>query len=330
MCKQPCKLMKPPTTFIILFTIVLLAIPVTQAASLGDFQFYPDNHIWNVPVDNLPVHPMSATYVSSSFPSSYLYLSTSFPINVVDQSTPKQYLTSIRYPTASDNIPYPIPAGALYETSGGDISDRHMLIVNPDTNTLYEFFHVHQASDGTWSAYAAQRYNLSDYALRPDGFVSANAAGVAMAPGLIRYDEVLAGEINHAILLSLYTSGHAHVWPAREDGVVNSASYPPLGQRFRLKASFDTSGYSPQARTILEAMKKYGVMLSMNSGLDNSWLIYGDDDPRWPADYKLYYELKTVHGSDFEAVDATSLMINENSGQARIIPIDTPTPTQRL
>jgi hypothetical protein len=125
----------------------------------------------------------------------------------------------------------------------------------------------------------------------------------------------------------MYTSGADYVWPARSGGNENDPSYPPMGQRFRLKASFNTEGYSPHAKTILEAWKKYGFMLGDNSKDPRAWLIPADNDPRWGDGEALYHEMMTVHGSDFEAVDVSSLMIDKDSGQARISPIVTPTPT---
>jgi hypothetical protein len=125
----------------------------------------------------------------------------------------------------------------------------------------------------------------------------------------------------------MYTSGADYVWPARSSGTENDPSYPPMGQRFRLKASFNTAGYSPHAKTILEAWKKYGFMLGDNSKDPRAWIIPADTDPRWGDGDSLGHEMDTVHGSDFEAVDVSSLMINKDSGQARIPPTVTPTPT---
>jgi len=311
--------------FLSVLTIFLVTVPpVAATASLSGVQIYPKDYIWNVPVDTLPVDPMSDTYISSSRPSYFMFISTEFPINVVDSHQAKQYLTSFEHPEFSDNVPYPIPDNPEIEDSGGD---HHLLIYDKDANIEYELYQPVQDASGRWSAFAGAKFNLSDYKLRPDGWPSTDAAGFAVLPAVIRYEEVDAGEINHAMIVYLYTSGDKHIWPARANGNENDPSYPPMGQRFRLKASFDTSGYSPHAKTILEAWKKYGFMLGDNSKDPRAWLIPADTDPRWGDGQALYHEMMTVHGSDFEAVDVSSLMINKDSGQARITPVVTPTPT---
>jgi hypothetical protein len=286
------------------------------------FRFYPSDHIWNTPVDSLPVHVKSDAYVTTSFgPTSHVALSRSLPINVVDNSTPTQRLKEITYPKASDNIAYPLTDDTIAETSGGAQGDQHIFIVNPGANLLYELGSWTQKNtDGTWSALTAQRYDLTDYALRPEGFVSSNAAGVAMAPGIIRYDEVQAGEIKHAMAMSLYISGAAYVWPARIGGSVQDDAYPSFGQRMRLKSSFDPNQCSEDGKVIVQALKKYGTMFCMNSGDKDDWLIYAQPDDRFGSGYgvgTIWYCMDSISGSDFEAVDATVLMIHRDSGQAR-------------
>jgi hypothetical protein len=203
-----------------------------------------------------------------------------------------------------------------------------MYIVDRDADLSYEMYNPVRARNGTWSADVAVMFNLSDYTLRPENRPAVSASGLPVIPGILRYEEVAAGSINHTMIVHMYTSGEAHIWPARADGVENNAVYPPLGQRFRLKTSFDTSGYSPHARTILEAWKKYGFMLADQNLDTRAWTIVADTDTRWAKEYpSLWNEMATVHGSDFEAVNVSSLMINKDSGQARILPIVTPTPT---
>jgi hypothetical protein len=147
--------------------------------------------------------------------------------------------------------------------------------------------------------------------LRPDGWTSADAAGLPIYAGLVRYDEVAAGVIRHAIRFTAPQTQKAHVWPARHDAADQTdPSYPPMGQRFRLKASFDTSGFSAHAQVILEAMKAYGLILADNG---SPWYISGAPDERWDND--VLHELDVLSGSDFEAVDVSSLMVDANSGQ---------------
>jgi hypothetical protein len=288
----------------------------------GVFRFFPPDHIWNTRVDALPVHAMSDTYIQSSNPSYFMYIGNVMPINYVESTQQKQSLTSLEHPEFSDNIPYPIPDNPLIEDSGGD---HHLLICDKGNNLLYELYQPVKASDGTWSAFAAVMFNLSDYALRQDGWCSTDAAGLAVTPGIIRYEELAAGQIGHAMRVAMYTSGAAHTWPARADGNEADPSFPPFGQRFRLKGSFDTTGFSTSAKVILDAWKAYGLMLADNSLDPRAWIIAADTDARWldlfgGDEYALFNEMQNVHAFDFEAVDVTSLMIDKDSGQARVQP----------
>jgi hypothetical protein len=315
---------------LLVLTIFPSAIsPVEASPSLSGIQIYPPDHIWNVPIDTLPLDPKSDTYITSSNAACsgdcLLYLATSSPVNVVNSTQAKQKLTSITLLSGrSDDIPYPIPANPkLFDSDG----ERCLYIVDHDAGLSYEMYNPVRAPDGTWSADVAVMFDLSSYTLRPDNRPAVSASGLPVVPGILRYEEVVAGSIDHAMIVHMYTSGEAHVWPARADGVENNGAYPPLGQRFRLKASFDTSGYSPHAKTVLEAWKKYGVMLADQNLDTRAWTIAADTDTRWRKEYpSLWNEMATVHGSDFEAVNVSSLMINKDSGQARILPIVTPTP----
>jgi len=311
--------MKSVTTLLLVLAIVFLAVPATQAVtspSLSGMQIYPDNNIWHVPVDKLPVDRMSATYISSANASAYLYVYRGFLLNVVDKSTPKKYI-DFRYP--SDIGPYPIPTAPLIETQS---DDHYLLIVQPDTNYFYQIFDAHKQADGTWSAGSGAVFNLSTNTLRPDG-LTADAAGLPMLPGMIRYEEVASGEIDHALRLTTWTTQDAHIWPARHHAGIDNTAFPPMGQRFRLKASVDISGYSPQQQVILKAMKKYGMILADNNGDETWWGLSAVQDSRFDIDYSSF---SGIHGSDFEAVDVSSLMIDEDSGQVRIMTDITPTP----
>ena len=307
----------------ILFLIIQPAFAATgDIPTIKGFQIYQKDNIWNVPVNTLPVDPMSSTYISHENPTYFMWLGNIFPINIVDNSTPFQNLTSLDYPANYKIGPYQIPSNPVIEDSGGD---HHMLIVNPDSNMLYELYQPVKAANGRWSAYGGQIYNLSDYALIPNGQWSTDVAGLPLTPGIIRYDELESGNINHSSRVAMYTTGDHYVWPARTGGNQASHDYPPTGQRFRLKASFNTNGYSPKAQTILNSWKTYGMTLADNSLDPQAWIISTDNDPRWEL-YPLWDEFANVHASDFEAVDTSSLMINKDSGQARIIPVVTPTP----
>jgi hypothetical protein len=178
---------------------------------------------------------------------------------------------------------------------------------------LYELFYAWPQPDGTWQAGSGAVFDLNAHALRPDGWTSADAAGLPILPGLVRYEEVAAGEIRHALRFTAPQTRRAYVWPARHDASpLTGVEYPPMGQRFRLRADFDISGFAPQVQVILRALQEYGMILADNG---SAWYISGAPDERWDND--ALHELHQVKGSDFEAVDVSLLMIDPDSGQAR-------------
>ena len=314
--------MKRLALLLLVITVFFGIVLPVQAANPPpiDIQIYPPDHIWNVPVDTLPVDPMSKTYINSANSSAYLYVYRGNHYNLVDSSTPKQYMTSIKYALGSDDVPVPIPQDAMVETQS---EDHGMNILDTDSKVYYAIFDAQKAADGTWSCGSLAMFDLSSYALRPDGS-TADAAGLPALPGYLRYDEVASGEITHALRINLWQTQNAHIWPARHHSGIANTAYSPMGQRFRLKASVDISGYSPQQQVILKAMKKYGVMVTDNSGNRNIWSLSATQDSRWDINYATFDGIK---GSDFEAVDVSSLMIDEDSGKARIPPIDSSNPT---
>ncbi len=188
-----------------------------------------------------------------------------------------------------------------------------MIVVDRFRCELFELFDATPGPGNAWTAASGARYDLTSSDLRPDGWTSADAAGLPIFPGLVRYDEVAAGEITHAIRFTAAQTRSDHVWPARHDASSNSSlSLPPMGQRFRLKADFDLSGYSPDVRVILVAMQRYGLILADNG---SSWFVSGAPDERWDND--VLRELKSVPGSAFEAVDASGMMVDPDSGRAK-------------
>jgi hypothetical protein len=285
---------------------------------VGGVRIFPPDHIWNARVDTLPVDARSAQYVETIGRTAYLHPDfgsgtwdgspIGIPFNVVNNST-KKVKVSFYYPGESDRVGYPIPANPKIE--GG--SDHHMLIVQTDEKKLYELYDVRKDASG-WHAGSGAVWNLTKYTLRRAGWTSADAAGLAMLPGLVRFNEVKSGEIRHAIRFTAPETRSAYIWPARHEASDNTGTrYPPMGQRFRLKASFDISGYPPEDQVILTALKRYGMILADNGA---SWYIGGSPDPRWNNDN--LHRLQQVHGSDFEAVDCSSLMIFPNSGKVRV------------
>lgn len=272
---------------------------------------FPSDNVWNTDVSKLPVNAESAAWLAS-MQSSTTNLHPDFgrppyglPYTVVSDSHATTAVT-FQYADESDPGPYPFDADTPIEQG----SDAHALMVDKDTCTLYELF----AAD--WSAGDPQAgsgavFDLESNALRPDTWTSADAAGLPILPGLVRFDEVQAGRINHAIRLTADLTDCSHVWPARHDAGTCNPNYPPMGARFRLKASFALTGFSRQARTVLQAMKRYGLILADNG---SNWFFQGTEDSRWTDG--LLDELKAVPASAFEAVDESACMVAPDSAQA--------------
>jgi len=319
-----------------LLSIVVVAVLLTKpvcASTIAGCPMLPADNIWNTPVDTLPLESRSQDYINRigadtafhpDFGAPYWTGTRMAPIgipyNVVSSSQPKK-MVYFGYADESDPGPYPVPDIPLIEgiLPGGDQNidgDRHILIVDSDNCFLYEMFYSWPRNDDSWDAGSGAIFDLRSNDLRPDGWTSADAAGLPILPGLVRYDEVAAGEISHAIRFTARNSHirQAYVWPARHQANTSSSlSLPPMGQRFRLKASFDISGFSAHTRVILTAMKKYGIILADNG---SDWYVSGVADDRWDND-TLVGEFRQVHGSDFEAVDVSSLMVSPDSGQVK-------------
>ena len=206
-----------------------------------------------------------------------------------------------------------MPANAPIEGGPNSDGDRHILMVDQDNCTLYELFAAYPQADGNWQAGSGAIFDLASHELRPDTWTSADAAGLPILPGLLRYEEVVGGEIRHALRFTAPETRNTYVWPARHQASdLTGSEYPPMGQRFRLRANFDLSGYSPQIQVILRAMQKYGIILADNG---SPWYLSGAPDERW--DNQMLRELKQLTGNDFEAVDVSSLVLDQNSGQVR-------------
>jgi hypothetical protein len=231
----------------------------------------------------------------------------------VPAGTPAVTITYTAYGNESDPGPFPIPGSAPIEGGPDSTGDRHVIVVDRFRCELFELFNAHPGPGTSWMAASGARYELDSSKLRTDGWTSADAAGLPIFPGLVRYDEVVSGYIGHAIRFTAPETQAAHVWPARHDASSSSnLALPPMGQRFRMKAGFDITGYSPQVQVILRAFKEYGIILADNG---SSWYVSGAPDPRWDND--ILHELKEIPGSAFEAVDVSSLMVDPDSGRAQ-------------
>jgi hypothetical protein len=277
---------------------------------------FPSDNIWNVPIDSLPVHGRSAQWVDTIGRNTGFHMDfgsgtwaggpIGMPYNVVDSTVPKVSV-SFYYEDESDPGPYPVPNNPSIEHG----SDHHILILDNSTCTLYELFDASH-SGGTWYAGSGAIWDLNSNALRPDTWTSADAAGLPILPGLVRYDEILSGEINHAIRFTAQNT-NGYIWPARHltSNDPNAPQIPPMGARFRLKASYDISSYPSEMQVILRAMKTYGIILADNG---SNWYVSGAPDSRWDND--MLHLLDDLTGNDFEAVDTSTLIVDYNSGAA--------------
>ncbi len=272
---------------------------------------FPSDNIWNTPVNTLPVNPLNKVW-KRSMDARTTFLHPDFgpppygiPYTVVGSSTPTVSI-KFRYASESDPGPYPFTSSTPIEQG----SDRHALMVNRDTCTLYELFDA-RWNNGSPTAGSGAIFDLNSDALRPAGWTSADAAGLPILPGLVRYDEVQAGAIDHAIRFTAVCTRDRYVWPARHKAGVSNPDCPPMGARFRLKAGFDISGYSPQIQVILQAMKTYGLILTDNGA---NWYFQGTEDARWSNN--VLDQLKTVPARAFQAVDESACQVSANSAQA--------------
>jgi hypothetical protein len=281
----------------------------------------PADNIWNARVDTLPVAANSSTLVGSIGASrtvhadfgSGLYEGGPIGIPYVTVGAGRPGVAvSFDYDDESDHGRYPIPANPPIEGGPDSDGDRHILIVDTSTCKLYELFYAFPETDGTWSAGSGAIFDLRSNALRPDSWTSADAAGLPILPGLARADEVEAGAIKHALRFTAPSTRNRHLWPARHHAGSNNAALPEMGQRFRLRASFDITPYPADVRVILTALKTYGMILADNG---SAWYISGAPDERWDNDN--LHRLGQIRGSDFEAVDVSSLMADPNSGRVR-------------
>jgi hypothetical protein len=274
-----------------------------QNGLLGTCRVFPADNPWNRDVSGLPVDPKSAAYLSgiaglggnqklhADFGGGGAY---GIPYITVPGTQAKVPVDFTDYGDESDPGPYPIPLAAPIE----DGSDAHVLAVDRDHCKLYELFGA-RAGSGRWSAASGAVFDLTSNALRPDGWTSADAAGLPIFPGLVRYDEVASGHIDHALRFTVSRTQRAYLHPATHWASSSTdASLPPMGLRLRLKASFDVSSYTGEARVVLNALKRYGMIVADNG---SNWYISGAVDTRWDDDD--LNQLKTVPGSAFEVVD---------------------------
>jgi hypothetical protein len=291
----------------------------TVPTLLGNTLF-PANNPWNENIASAPVAANSATLVASigataslhpDFGTTYAGALNGIPFNVVSGSQAKVNIIIDAYPGESDLQPIPIPAGAVIEgdplPSAQNTSDRHLIVYDATNNIVYETWNTHKPSeepDGQWHADSEAVWNLNANTFRTAGYTSADAAGLPILPGLVRPDEVLdQGVITHALRFTVPATQNSYVFPASHVAGSNNANLPPMGERFRLKASFDISGFSKSDQVILQALKTYGMIVADNGA---SWYLSGSPSSRW-NDSDLH-SLSQVPGNAFEAVDLTPVV----------------------
>jgi hypothetical protein len=284
---------------------VTAAAPLPGAPSCPVFPRWND---WNQRVDTLPVTPNSSTIIASIGLTDHMHADfgsglwngspIGIPVTIVNASTPRLPVT-FDYAGESDPGPYPIPDDVRIE--GG--SDRHAILVDRDACVLYELFALERRQTG-WHAGSGAIWSLYSNAVRPEGWTSADAAGLPILPGLARFGEVAQGRIDHALRFTASQTRRAYLWPARHYASSSTdPALPPMGLRVRLKAGYDTSGFPPQSRVVLQALKEYGMILADNG---SDWYVSGVPNPGWSNDD--LHSLHQVPGSAFEVVDSSLLV----------------------
>ncbi len=233
------------------------------------------------------------------------------PITVVGRKH-RKVKVRFTYASESDRVRYPLGSDTRIEGGRASTGDRHAIVVVRGACRLFETYATKKTGKG-WKAGSGAVWSLKSNKLRPDGWTSADAAGLPILPGLLRWSEVRADRIDHAIRFTTDVTARRHLWPARHDaGATSSAAYPPMGARFRLKAAWRPRGLSVEAKRVVRAMKTYGLVLADNG---SPWFFQGEQHRAWPAD--LIADLKKIPARAFVAVDTSSLRVSGSSAQVR-------------
>ena len=265
-------------------------------------EVFPKDNWWNQDISDFPLHPRSTTYLQSigldrnlhpDFGTKFQGAPIGIPFSTATLET-QRFDVEFDFEDESDAGPYPIPVGAPIESSG----DRHLLVVDNDSCLLYELY-LAQKKGSKWTAGSGAVFDLSSNDLRTLGHTSADAAGLPIFPGLVRYDEVVVeGAINHALRFTVSQTQNGFVEPARHAAGRNDSNLPPMGLRLRMKNAFDCSQFSKETQIVCAALKRYGMFVADNG---SNWYISGAPDSRW-SDKKLG-DIKKIPGSAFEAVE---------------------------
>jgi hypothetical protein len=272
---------------------------------------FPADNYWNADIRSLPVHPRSAVWLSNMSTDRDLHPdfgpsygdgpNYGIPITVVGRYH-RKVRVRFDYSDESDHVRYPFGKDTRIEGGRNSAGDKHAIVVRKYRCRLFETWNT-RVRNGHWRAGSGATWSLGSNRLRPDGWTSADAAGLPILPGLLRWNEVKAGRVNHAIRFTTDITSRHHLWPARHDaGSTNSWDFPPMGARFRMKASFSAASFSPRARVVITAMKNYGLVLADNG---SPWFFTGERNANWPP--ALIEELKRIPASAFQAVDTSSM-----------------------
>lgn len=292
------------------------AAMTSEGPALSNCPLFPSNNILNARVDTLPIHPQSDAWIDSIGRDGAFHMDfgsgtwdggpIGIPYNIISGSTASTYAPEFYYADESDSGPYPIPEYPNIEWG----SDHHILTIDSDTCRLYEIYDA-SLDKATWYAGSGAIWDLNSNALRPADWTSADAAGLPILPGLVRYDEIVSGAIDHALRFTAEETA-GYFWPARHQTSDPTNGIPPMGARFRLKANYDISGFPAEIQIIAQAMKTYGIILADNG---SNWYVSGAPDQHWNND-ELHL-LDAITGNDFEAVDTSVLMVEVNSGEVK-------------
>ncbi|MEK7469422.1 MAG: hypothetical protein AAB074_18765 [Planctomycetota bacterium] len=289
--------------------ILLAAAALADNEELGPkFQVFPWDNPWRWDVSGFRVHPDSPKFIANAGADTGMHadFGTEYgiPYAVVSAKQKKQKILEWEYGDESDKDPYPIPDNPPIEGGPGaaEDSDRHIILIDRDSMLLYELWHclpVEKGKEKGWKAGSGAIWNLKSNESRKDGWTSADAAGLAIFPGLVRYEEFERGKIDHAIRFTVRKSAKKYWYPATHHaGRGDDADLPPMGMRIRLKASFEVKGFGKQSKVVLEALKKHGAILADNG---SDWFFSGVPDKRWNDDD--LHGLGKVKGSDFEVLE---------------------------
>jgi hypothetical protein len=293
----------------------------TEGPHIGNCPVFPKDNVWNTPVDKLPKDQNSNAYIESIgshklHPDFGTDMHIVIPFTEIPAGARRGTRVEFEIRDESDLGGYIIPPDAPIEGGAQSNTDRHLIVVDPLRCLLFELFSVSAQPDGSWKAYSGIKMDLTSNALRDEGKTSADAAGLPILPGLIRYDEIEAGQINHALRFTAPRTQAAYVWPGRHKASKDSdPKLPPMGIRFRLRADVDISKYSHTNQVILTALKRYGMFLADNGG---PIYITGVPDKRW-NDSDLH-ELGGITTDDFEAVNEADWLMLVDS--ARVDPLE--------